>query len=65
MHDGITADASRTRDLVRRLALDPVTERVFLEPHLRTRWGLDGLPAIAFHGCHAVRHDDHVHVQVR
>jgi hypothetical protein len=62
---GSAIDPTRTRELVVALASDPAAERIFLEPHLRTRWRLDGVGAVAFHGCHAVRHDDHVHVQVR
>lgn len=38
------------------------TSRIFLEPHLKTRLELrDG--RIRFHGCHSVRHDDHIHVE--
>jgi hypothetical protein len=30
-----------------------------------SRWGLEGVGVLRYHGCHAVRHDDHVHVQAR
>lgn len=39
-------------------------EKVFLEPHLTERLRLKS-KKIRFHGCHSVRHDDHIHVQVR
>ena len=52
--------------LMQWLARDPhgfgIT-RVFLEPHLQTRFGVTG-GRIGFQGCHAARHDDHVHVTV-
>lgn len=44
-------------------ALTPMSEKMFLEPHLKIRWGLSGNTKIRFHGCHSVRHDDHIHLQ--
>jgi len=38
--------------------------RVFIEPHLKERFGLENNGKIRFHGCWAVRHDDHAHVEV-
>lgn len=38
-------------------------QKVFIEPHLKTRFGLTS-SKIRFHGCGAVRHDDHIHLQV-
>lgn len=46
-------------------ALTPMSEKMFLEPHLKTRWGLSGNTKIRFQGCHSVRHDDHIHLQWR
>ena len=39
-------------------------EKVFIEPHLKTRLNLTS-NKIRFHGCQAVRHDDHIHLQVK
>lgn len=39
-------------------------EKVFIEPHLKQRLGLHH-PKLRFHGCGAVRHDDHIHVQFK
>ena len=33
-------------------------------PHLKARLGLNS-NKVRFHGCHAVRHDDHFHVQLK
>ncbi len=39
-------------------------EKLFIEPHLKQRLGLES-PLIRYHGCNAVRHDDHIHIQVK
>jgi hypothetical protein len=39
-------------------------EKVFIEPHLKVRLKLEH-PKIRFHGCGAVRHDDHIHIQIK
>ncbi|WP_289055715.1 hypothetical protein [Carboxylicivirga marina] len=46
------------------LTQNEVVEKVFLEPHLKERLRLKN-KKIRFHGCHSVRHDDHIHVQVK
>ncbi len=56
-------DAERTAALVNILAANKRVEKIFIEPHLKRRLGLSS-PKIRFHGCQAVRHDDHVHVQI-
>ena len=52
-----------TRDLLQIIVRDPGIGKVFLEPHLRKRMGLSH-PKLRFQGCHATRHDDHIHVQM-
>lgn len=37
--------------------------KIFIEPHLKNRLKIDD-SRIAFHGCRAVRHDDHIHIQL-
>ena len=39
-------------------------QRIFLEPHLKVRLGLTS-DRIAFQGCRAARHDDHMHIESR
>jgi hypothetical protein len=36
--------------------------KIFIEPHLKTRMHL-GDNRVRYHGCRAVRHDDHIHVE--
>ena len=55
----------QTRMLIQFLAEDDLTEKLFIEPHLKYRWNLARFEKVRFHGCHAVRHDDHIHTQVR
>ena len=57
-------DETRTSALIKLLAESEVTSKVFIEPHLKSRWGLSAYNKSRFHGCHAVRHDDHIHTQV-
>ena len=57
-------DNGRTRDLVNYFASHKALGKIFLEPHLKTRLGLTS-NKIRFHGCQAVRHDDHIHVQLK
>lgn len=58
-------DSERTRVMIELFSAQPAVEKMFLEPHLVTRMDLDNNRKIRFHGCQAVRHDDHLHVQVK
>lgn len=40
------------------------TQKIFIEPHLKQRLGLNHAK-IRYHGCRAVRHDDHIHLQTK
>jgi hypothetical protein len=56
-------DAQRTRTLIELCGNNASIAKIFIEPHLKTRLGLSN-PKIRFHGCQAVRHDDHIHIQM-
>ena len=56
-------DSIRTKKLVMLFASQKNIGKVFIEPHLKTRLNLNS-DKIKFHGCRAVRHDDHIHVQI-
>lgn len=58
-------DEGRTRTLIRSLLNDPRVRRLLLEPHLKQRLGFANEERIRFPGCHTLRHDGHVHVDVR
>lgn len=57
-------DEARTKALLVVLGKDNRIKKMFLEPHLKERMGLTGYGKIRYQGCHSVRHDDHVHVQL-
>lgn len=57
-------DETITKKLIQRLSSDSAIRKIFLEPHLKQRWGFTNDPKVRFHGCHAVRHDDHIHIQL-
>lgn len=52
-----------TRYLLQQLVNQPKISKIFIEPHLKTRLGATS-PKIRYHGCRAVRHDDHIHFQI-
>ncbi len=53
----------KTRKLVEIILTKSQTSKLFLEPHLVSRMNLSN-SKIRFHGCQAVRHDDHIHFQI-
>ena len=53
-----------TRNLVDLILKQHTIGKMFIEPHLKTRLHLVN-KKIRFHGCQAVRHDDHIHFQLR
>ncbi|WP_424962526.1 hypothetical protein [Ekhidna sp.] len=57
-------DNERTKFALIKLSTDSRVSKIFIEPHLKDRWGLSGFEKIRFHGCQAVRHDDHIHFQI-
>ena len=54
----------KTKYLVELFASDARIGKIFIEPHLKSRLQLTS-DKIRFHGCRAVRHDDHIHVQLK
>ncbi len=62
--DKFTFNDKRTKELVKRFAFYDGLGKIFIEPHLKARLGLTS-HKIRFHGCQAVRHDDHIHVQLK
>ena len=56
-------DRDKTRELVNLFVIRSNIGKIFIEPHLKTRLNLTS-DKIRFHGCQAVRHDDHIHVQL-
>lgn len=57
------SNAATKKLLLEVLKKDKIS-KVFIEPHLRQRMGLTH-PKLRYQGCKAVRHDDHIHLQVK
>ncbi|HNP18354.1 MAG TPA: hypothetical protein PKL31_07975 [Fulvivirga sp.] len=53
-----------TKTLIIALLESKNMEKLFIEPHLKERLNLES-KRIRYHGCKAVRHDNHIHVQVK
>lgn len=62
--NNLTLDEAKTRILIQKLVEKAQTQKLFIEPHLKQSLGLSHETKIRFHGCRAVRHDDHIHVQI-
>lgn len=57
-------DNNANKLLLARLASDKRVGKIFIEPHLRDRLRLNRFSKVRYHGCHAARHDDHIHLQL-
>ena len=57
---GMQMDDEITKAVGQACVESSMIRRIFLEPHLKSRWNLGD--KVRFHGCHAVRHDDHFHL---
>jgi hypothetical protein len=57
-------DAKKTAEMLRLFAANSRVRFVLIEPHLKTRLGFQTNNKIRIPPCHAVRHDDHIHVVV-
>jgi len=63
--EDFTFDEERSKEMIRLFAKAKEVRKIFLEPHLKSRLGLNEFDKIRFQGCKAARHDDHIHIQVR
>ena len=57
-------DVEKTKELVWLLSEQESIGKIFIEPHLKERMQLSS-KKIKFHGCQAVHHDDHIHIQLK
>lgn len=58
-------DKENTKTLIQSLLYRAEKAKVFIEPYLKKELGLSNYSNIRFHGCQAVRHDDHIHLQIK
>jgi len=57
-------DEKKTRELLLQFINNPNIDKIFIEPHLKQRLKLKS-PKVRVHGCHTVRHDDHIHITMK
>ena len=56
-------DLERSKSILTVIIANKNVSKVFIEPHLKDRMGINSSKA-RFQGCHSVRHDDHIHLQI-
>jgi len=61
----LTFPIEENKALVKEFAMHKNVRKVFIEPHLKERLSLNKFENIRFHGCWAVRHDDHMHIEMK
>ncbi|WP_438423684.1 hypothetical protein [Aquimarina macrocephali] len=64
INKGLKLSKKATKDLLLAIVKQKQIEKVFIEPHLKNRLKVQSAK-IRFHGCQAVRHDDHIHIQLK
>ena len=64
VNKGVELDNNLTSFLAQAIVNEEMVGKLFIEPHLKSRLGLIN-NKVRFHGCQAVRHDDHIHFQLR
>ncbi|MFK5879486.1 MAG: hypothetical protein QM478_08320 [Flavobacteriaceae bacterium] len=53
-----------TKKLIQSILRQKHLGKIFIEPHLKTRLNINDT-RVRYHGCKAVRHDDHIHIQLK
>ncbi len=64
VNKSITFDLQATKTILLEILKQPEIGKIFIEPHLKIRMNLTH-NKIRYHGCKAVRHDDHIHIQLK
>ena len=64
INDKLVFSEKGTKKLIKNILKNPDLEKLFIEPHLKSRMNLKN-NKIRYHGCRAVRHDDHIHIQLK
>lgn len=52
------------QQLLKKITRHKAIRKILIEPHLKRRLGFQNDKKVRFAGCHAVRHDDHIHIQL-
>ena len=63
IHPDLQLAKKPTQKLIEIISKQKGIKKIFIEPNLKNRLHLHS-SKIRFHGCRAVRHDDHIHIQL-
>ena len=63
--DDLRFSPNHTKLLINQLLSYSATQKLFIEPHLKQSLSYGNHQKVRFHGCKAVRHDDHIHLQIK
>lgn len=63
--NNLELDKAKTASLVNQLLASSRTKKIFIEPYLKKSLGFSNDNKVRFHGCKAVRHDDHIHLEIK
>jgi len=63
--NNLKLDKKNTAEIIKELLDNSEIEKIFIEPHLKHSLGFNHQNKIRYHGCQAVRHDDHIHLQIK
>ena len=64
IHPELVFSEKATKDLILLLLQHKTIDKIFIEPNLKKRMHLTD-KRIRYQGCHSVRHDDHIHLQIQ
>jgi hypothetical protein len=64
-NDALQLDKENTKTLIQGLLYRNKNSKILIEPYLKKELGLSKYDNIRFHGCQAVRHDDHIHFEIK
>lgn len=60
----LTFSKEGNKKLIQAILQEPNLEKIFIEPHLKKRLNLNN-NKVRYQGCKSVRHDDHIHIQIK
>ncbi len=63
-HKDLVFSENGTKLLINSILRQSALEKLFIEPHMKNRLNLNHTK-VWYHACHAVRHDDHIHIQIK
>jgi hypothetical protein len=64
INEKIVFSEKGTKKLIESILGNKNLGKLFIEPHLKNRMNLKN-NKVRYHGCRAVRHDDHIHIQLK